>query len=115
MVNKTKILYDILSIILVLWILFLIVGSIVSGPVKILHSKTEIITNMLTLLGLILYLYAYSIAVIILIIAKQKGTANIFAIIIGSIIIPGLLPIIYYIFFLRKRLNGINEYGTTIQ
>jgi len=41
---------------------------------------------------------------------KQKGIANIIFMIIGSIILPGILPLIYYIFYLRKQLKHFHKY-----
>lgn len=107
MVNKTKVFYDILTGILVLWIIVAIFvfsfGGTTINPLFI----------MILSIGSVIYAYIYSVAMIVLVIMKQKG-GNLSAMIFGSIIIPGLLPLIYYLFFIRKQLNNQNELPTTV-
>ena len=108
--NKLKLFYDILTAILILWV-------IVTTLVFIfLNGKQPVDTVFkITLLafGTVIYAYIYSIAVIILAIMKKKGI-NLFTMILGSVILPGLLPLVYYLFFIRKQLNNKNELSTTV-
>ena len=111
MVNKTKIFYDILTgVLILLWGILIILAFVFNGVVE---SK-EIIFGIASLfVGCIIYNYVYSIAVIILAIMKQKG-GSLVVIIIGSLIIPGFLPLVYYLFFIRKQLKQQNKLPSTI-
>ena len=100
--NKLKLIYDVLTAILILWV---IVTTLVFIFLNGVQSVDTVLKTTLLAFWMIIYAYIYSIAIIILVIMKKKGI-NLPVMIFGSIILPGLLPLVYYLSFIRKQLNN---------
>lgn len=103
--NKTRLFYDIATLILVgLGIIALF--TVFSGPVESSfdEAKSLMLSSMTWFVIFYLYSLIYAVSLIILIAMKEKGAVNTVFMIIGSLILPGILPLIYYLFFLRKKL-----------
>lgn len=77
-----------------------------SGPVEFSfdEAKSLMLSSMMWFAIFYLYSLIYAISLIILIAMKEKGVVNAVFMIVGSLILPGILPLIYYLFFLRKKL-----------
>jgi len=104
--NKEKLFYDIITgILLILGIIFLIISFFNQGESSFENVKSIMGLTMRFFAIIFLYALFYSIAIIVLIIRRQKGTASIIFMILGSIILVGILPLIYYIFYLRKKIT----------
>jgi len=103
--SKTRLFYDIATLILVgLGIVALI--TVFSGPVVSSFDQTKSLMLSSMRWFAIFYLYSviYAISLIILVAMKEKGVVNAVVMIIGCLILPGILPLFYYLFFLRKKL-----------
>jgi predicted membrane protein len=84
--------------------------SVFSGPT---YASTEESANKLLfslLLSMmwfnIFYAYSaiYSISLIVLIAMKEKKVATAIVMVLGCLILPGILPLFYYLTSLRKKL-----------
>jgi len=98
--NKAKVFFDIFTLVVIFLISLLFSGFI--------FSKGDLIK--LASLGAIgifaaVIIIFYSIAIIILGIRKSGKFLHGLAIFVGSLILPGLLPLVYYITYLRKRME----------
>jgi hypothetical protein len=104
--NKGKLFYDILTLILLVLIGHTIytvaINNGESSYEDVLQSQKNI-----TKTFIIFYVYSllYAIAIIILAVRKNNKISSTITMVIGSIILPGVLPLIYYVFFLRKKFN----------
>ncbi len=99
--NKAKAFYDVLSVIVIFSFSLLISALIFSSgqPGK---------ANKLIMVGVIvaIIIIFYSIAIVILGIRKSGKFSHGLAIFIGSVLLPGLLPLIYYFTYLRARIDA---------
>ncbi|MFH1503046.1 MAG: hypothetical protein ABIE36_00110 [Candidatus Diapherotrites archaeon] len=107
--SKTRVFYDIATLILVILAVIVLV-SVFSGPTKASTEEAvnQMIFSMLSSMRWLIIFYAYSglyaISLIVLVAIKEKNVANAIAMVIGCLILPGILPLVYYLFFLRKKL-----------
>jgi hypothetical protein len=100
--RKTRIFYDIFSIILVLVIVFSFI------------SKSTVYKDVLVIMIVLIALtIAYTISIIVLAInlatKAEKELPSLIIIIIGCLIIPVVGPILFYIFVLRKITKSVGE------
>lgn len=104
MSKREMIVYDIASVALIILFVSLIITFLVS--VEKFESRTDlwnalIKTKIFIIISAVLALI-YTIAVLFLIFKKEKSTINLVFMIIGSIILVGILPCVYYFTHLRK-------------
>ena len=97
----TRTFFDILTLILILWGLVFIFLTIYHSFTP---NNSSFAFTMVLIFGLGFFAILYTIAFLILIIAKYKEK-DLIVMIIGSIIIVGLLPVIYYLTKIRKHLK----------
>jgi hypothetical protein len=107
--SKSRVFYDVASLILVILAVIALI-TVFSGPT---YASTEESANLMVSSMLssmmwfaIFYLYSalYSISLIVLIAMKEKKVANAIVMVLGCLILPGILPLFYYLFSLRKKL-----------
>jgi hypothetical protein len=91
--SKGKSVYDIFTIIYLL---------LIGGTLLFFGSSSAF--EMPVLILLIIPSYFYTVAIVLLADKKAKTKVDKFVILIGSLIMPGVLPLFFYIFTLRKRL-----------
>ncbi len=97
--KKTRIIYDIVSIVFVLvWI-----GLILFQQFASFDALAGSIFSMYTMLAIISYLYAFSIIGLAIYTYPKVNEQGALAItIIGCLILPFVVPILFYLFAIRK-------------
>ena len=107
--RKARVFYDIATLILVILFVIALI-NLFSGPQ---YASTEEEFNNMLYFQLssmkwffIFYAYSalYAITLLVLVAIKEKRIANAIAMIIGCLVLPGILPLVYYLFYLRKKL-----------
>ena len=100
--NKVKVFYDIFTLIVIFLLSLLLSGFIFSR-----EDLIKLASSGLMGVFAVLFIIFYSIAIIILGIRKSGKFSHGLAIFIGSLILPGLLPLVYYLTYLRKRMEKL--------
>ena len=100
--NKVKVFYDIFTLIVIFLLSLLLSGFIFSR-----EDLIKLASSGLMGVFVVLFIIFYSIAIIILGIRKSGKFSHGLAIFIGSLILPGLLPLVYYLTYLRKRMEKL--------
>ena len=100
--NKVKVFYDIFTLIVIFLLSLLLSGFIFSR-----EDLIKLASSGLMGVFAVLFIIFYSIAIIILGIRKSGKFSHGLAIFIGSLILPGLLPLFYYLTYLRKRMEKL--------
>ena len=98
--NRAKVFYDVFTLIVIFLISLLFSGFIFSQGDS--AKSGSLVT--IGIFAAVVFIF-YSIAIIILGIRKSGKFSHGLAIFFGSLILPGLLPLVYYITYLRKRME----------
>ncbi len=107
--SKTRAFYDIATLILVILAVIALINAF-SGPTyaSTEESANELLSSLLSSMMWFTIFYAYSglyaISLIVLVAIKEKKIANAVVMILGCLILPGILPLFYYLSSLRKKL-----------
>ena len=98
--NKAKVFYDIFTLVVIFLISLLLSGFIFSqGDLIKLATLGKI-----GIFAAVVIIF-YSIAIIILGIRKSGKFSHGLSIFFGSLVLPGLLPLVYYLTYLRMRME----------
>ena len=99
--NKAKVFYDVFTLVVIFLISLLFSGFIFSQG----DLTKSVSLGTIGIFAAVIIIF-YSIAIVILGIRKSGKFSHGLAIFFGSLILPGLLPLVYYITYLRKRMEN---------
>ena len=107
MSKKEMIVYDIVSLIFILLFITLII--VIGVGIEKFESNVDLWNGVLKAKVFVIFFgifaLAYTIMVLFLVFKKEKLTINLVFMVIGSFILMGILPFIYYFSHLRKMLS----------
>jgi hypothetical protein len=103
--KKIRLFYDIATVILVVLAVIALI-TVFSGPVQTSFEEAEsmLLTTMLWFTIFYAYSGLYSISLIVLVAMKEEKVLTSIVMTLGCLVLPGILPLFYYLSSLRKKL-----------